>query len=170
MKLMTIKIKAAFLDAPGVTADGIADSLIRYLSDGLCAEVAYTTERTEQDIEHPDPDPDSETDEYGPWQEKARDLLETFDQTMTTRLEEISTSQNCCARVEARAEYAREAMRHAEECGHVDDMASVVDVVTNLLHHAEATGDAGAYEADDILRVARMHWEAERHGGASHGE
>ena len=28
MKLMTITIKAAFLDAPNETADGIADSLI----------------------------------------------------------------------------------------------------------------------------------------------
>ena len=55
MKLMTITIKAAFLDAPSVTADGIADSLIRNLSDGLYAEVAFTTERTERTVDHPDP-------------------------------------------------------------------------------------------------------------------
>ena len=78
MKLMTITIKAAFLDAPNVTADGIASSLIRDLSDGLCAEVAYTTERTERVVEHPDPDADSETDEYEPWQEKAREQLDGF--------------------------------------------------------------------------------------------
>ena len=82
MKLMTITIKAAFLDAQNETADGIADSLIRHLSDGLYAEVAYTIERTEQHADHPDPDEDSETDEYGPWQEKARVLLEEGDQTI----------------------------------------------------------------------------------------
>ena len=77
MKLITISISAAFLDAPNVTADGIADSLIRNLSDGLCAEVAFTTDRTELVLEHPDPDPDAETDEYGPWQETARERLES---------------------------------------------------------------------------------------------
>ena len=76
MKLMTITIQAAFLDAPNVTADGIADSLIRYLSDGLYCEVAYTTERTEHVVKHPDPDPDSERDEYGPWQEEARNAMD----------------------------------------------------------------------------------------------
>ena len=174
MKLMTITIKAAFLDAPHVTADAIADSLIRDLSDGLYAEVAYTTERTERVVEHPDPDPDSEADVYGPWQETARERLDADEQMSTyeektRRREEVSTSENCCANVEARAEYAWEVMRHAEERGHVDDMASVVDVVTNLLHHAEAIGDDGG-AVDDLLRVARTHWEAERHGGESHGE
>ena len=74
MKLVTITIKAAFLDAPNVTADGIADSLIRDLSDGLYAEVAFTTERTEQVLEHPDPDP--EADNYDEWQETARAALD----------------------------------------------------------------------------------------------
>ena len=79
MKLITITIKAAFLDAPNVTADGIADSLIRDLSDGLYAEVAYTTERTERTVDHPDPDPEAETDEYGQWQETARELMDGAD-------------------------------------------------------------------------------------------
>ena len=81
MKLVTITIKAAFLDAPNVTADGIADSLIRDLSDGLYAEVAYTTERTERTLDHPDPDPDSEADEYGPWQETAREAMDETRET-----------------------------------------------------------------------------------------
>ena len=84
----------------------------------------------------------------------------------TRRREEVSTNENCCANVEARAEYAWEVMRHAEERGHVGDMASVVDVMTNLLHHADAIDQ----DVNDLLRVTKMHWTAERHGGESHGE
>ena len=79
---------------------------------------------------------------------------------------DVSTSENCCARVEARGGHGWEIMQHAESRGHVDDMASIVDVVSNLLHYAEESGE----DVDDLLRVARMHWEAERHGGESHGE
>ena len=100
--------------------------------------------------------------------EAEREQISTYEEK-TRQREEVSTSENCCATVEARVEYAWEVMRHAEERGHVDDMASVVDVVTNLLHHAEAIGDDGE-AVDDLLRVARMHWAEERHGGESHGE
>ena len=88
----------------------------------------------------------------------------------TRRREEVSTSENCCANVEARAEYAWEVMRHAEERGHVDDMGSVVDVVTNLLHHAEAIGGRRWSGGRSPARGEDALGKPRRHGGESHGE
>jgi len=42
----------------------------------------------------------------------------------------------------------------------------VVDLLTNLLHFAEAHQLRFA----PLLSRAKMHWEEERHGGGSHGE
>ena len=78
MKLVTITIRMAFLDAEERSAEAVADSRVRYCSDGLSAEVCFTTRRTEGRLAHPDPDFES-NDGIDDWQERARAALERTD-------------------------------------------------------------------------------------------
>ena len=70
MKVMTITFKAAFLDRDQVTSQGVAALLMRSLRDGLGAEVSFTTDRDERDVDYPDPSSDNDAASEV-WQERA---------------------------------------------------------------------------------------------------
>ena len=71
--------------------------------------------------------------------------------------DELVSTQTCCNEVKKRVRAATESIQGA---------LNIVDVIADLLHLAEAEG----LGVDDILRLARFHWSAERHGGKDHGE
>ncbi len=73
MRLIKLTVNAAFQDsAPGTKAE-LIDRIAEALDD---AEVFAVTNEMEEQVEHPDPDDEAQDDEYKPWQNKARELLE----------------------------------------------------------------------------------------------
>lgn len=78
MILMTITVQLAFLDDPTRRVDTIASEIVRYALDGLDAETAYTSERTEATIDVPDPilfNLNRPDDPFEAWQERAREEM-----------------------------------------------------------------------------------------------
>ena len=75
MRLMTITVQLAFFDAAERTVDNVADYLVRWACDGIDAEIAYTSERMQRDIDISDPNEEDADDPYEAWQIKAREEM-----------------------------------------------------------------------------------------------
>jgi hypothetical protein len=78
MRLISITIKAAFQDLAGYSADAVAEQLVTHLRDGFGADVAFTTDRTEQTNNFPDAAEHWTDAQLDQWQEFARLELETL--------------------------------------------------------------------------------------------
>jgi hypothetical protein len=79
----------------------------------------------------------------------------------------MTARQHCkyCGPVENRIAVVERLIDENESIvGDIEDQ--VVDLLANLRHFAEAHQLRFA----PLLRLSKMHWEEERHGGGSHGE
>jgi hypothetical protein len=76
MKIVTFTIKAAFMDLHFLDPETVADQIVRYLSDGLNAEVCFTTSRDVEHVDYPDLSDELAEGEIEAWQEKAREIME----------------------------------------------------------------------------------------------
>ena len=79
MRLMVVTLQFAFHDIQDATVDAVTDSLVEYASDGLGAEIVFSTTRTQTDINISDPDfdnDDNEVDSFEAWQVEARKRME----------------------------------------------------------------------------------------------
>lgn len=77
MKLIKITVNFAFMDCEKATLESVRARLYDYAADGLNAEVTFTSDSSERDVEIEDPDFDSDS-AVDVWQEKAREELETM--------------------------------------------------------------------------------------------
>lgn len=80
MVIVSITIKAAFLDhqfnPDTAVADLVAEGLVRYVRDGLDAEVTFTTLREERHLKADEVDYYEHDDKIEAWQEQAREEME----------------------------------------------------------------------------------------------
>lgn len=78
MTLITFTINLAFEDVAQATADGMRDALVTHAIDGLGAEIAFTSNATEQkfpeaDVDYNAEDADGRSEQ---WHAIARERLE----------------------------------------------------------------------------------------------